>query len=71
MMMSVDPGSERRLIAYLEWALAEIRRETIAGKLTERADELIAHAEAVARRLRPTCEFAARLREATQWIKRH
>jgi hypothetical protein len=36
-------------------ALAEIQRESVAGEFTERANELIGHAEAVASRLPRRC----------------
>jgi hypothetical protein len=68
--MALDPDSKRRLAAYLDWALSEIRRETGEGELTERANELIGHAEAVAQRLGPSA-FGARFRESTRAIARH
>ena len=70
-MAIIDSLSKRRLAAYLNWAFAEIQRETADGELTERANELTVHAEAVAERLGTPSEFTARLREATHSIKRH
>ena len=69
--MKVSIIAARRLNAYLDWALAEIQRETAGGELNERANELIGHAEAVASRLGRAAGFAARLRESTQSIARH
>jgi len=68
--MNIDSDSTRRLAAYLDWAIEEIQRETGAGELTERANELIGHAEAVAQRLGIATVFGARLRDSTRSIAR-
>jgi hypothetical protein len=70
-MAIIDSISRRRLAAYLNWVLAEVQRETAGGEVNERANELIAHAEAVAERFGGPSEFDARLRELTRSIKRH
>jgi len=50
-MAGIELDNVNRLVAYLDWALAEIERETGSGLAGTRVGELIGNAAATAREL--------------------